>query len=128
MPLFALGGFLSDHTYQSRYFDLRVAARLLEPRVLIRGVVDDQVDDHADAALLRRVGELDEVAEGAVARDHPVVVGDVVAVVAAGRALERHQPDRGDAEPVQVVEAAHQPWKSPMPSPLASMKVPTDRQ
>jgi hypothetical protein len=40
---------------------------------------------HADAALLRAVRELDEVAERAVARIDVVVVGDVVAVVAAGR-------------------------------------------
>jgi hypothetical protein len=53
--------------------------------------------------------ELDEIAERAVARIDRVVVGDVVAVVPAGRFLERHQPDRGDAEPVEVVEPAHQP-------------------
>ena len=75
--------------------------------MLVGGVVDDEVDDHADAALLGAVRELDEVAERAVARIDVVVVGDVVAVVAAGRGLERHQPDRGDAEPVQIVEPAH---------------------
>ena len=32
------------------------------------------------------------------------VVGDVVAVVAAGRGIERQQPQRGDAEVLQVVE------------------------
>ena len=52
--------------------------------MLVGGVVDDEVDDHADAALLGAVGELDEVAERAVARIDAVVVGDVVAVVAAG--------------------------------------------
>ena len=76
--------------------------------MLVRGVVDDEVDEHADAALLGAVGELDEIAERAVARIDAVVVGDVVAVVALRRGLERHQPDRGDAEPVQVVEPAHQ--------------------
>ena len=57
---------------------------------------------------LRAVRELDEVAERAVARIDAVVVGDVVAVVLARRRLERHQPDRRDAEPVQVVEPPHQ--------------------
>jgi hypothetical protein len=32
------------------------------------------------------------------------VVGDVVAVVAAGRRIERQQPQRGDAELLQVAE------------------------
>ena len=76
--------------------------------MLVGGVVDDEVDDDADAALLAAMGELDEVAERAVARIDAVVVGDVVAVVAAGRGLERHQPDRGDAEPVQIVEPPQQ--------------------
>ena len=38
----------------------------------------------------------------------PVVVGDVVAVVLAGRGLEGHQPYRRDAEPVQIIEPAHE--------------------
>ena len=46
---------------------MRQAPRFLEPRMLIRGVVDDEIDDDADAALLRRVRELDEIAERAVA-------------------------------------------------------------
>ncbi len=32
------------------------------------------------------------------------VVGDVVAVVAAGRGIERQQPQRGDAEVLQIAE------------------------
>ena len=32
------------------------------------------------------------------------VVGNVVAVVAAGARIERQQPQRGDAEVVQIVE------------------------
>ena len=75
MPRLARGGFFFDQTYQSRYFELRILARLLEPGMLVRGVVDDEIDEHADAALLGAVGELDEVAEGAVARIDAVVVG-----------------------------------------------------
>ena len=37
------------------------------------------------------------------------VVGDVVAVVAAGRRIERQQPQRGDAEVLQIVELFGQP-------------------
>ena len=37
-----------------------------------------------------------------------VVVGDVVPVVAIGRAVERLQPDAGDAEPGEIVEPARQ--------------------
>ena len=83
MPLFAFGGLLLRPDVPVAILRVGIAARLLEPRVLVGGVVDDEVDDHADAALLGRVGELDEVAERAVARVDAVVVGDVVAVVAA---------------------------------------------
>ena len=39
------------------------------------------------------------------------VVGDVVAVVAAGRGVERQQPQRGDAEILQIAEFLGQPGK-----------------
>ena len=45
-----------------------------------------------------------EVAQRAVVRVDVGVVGDVVAVVAQRRGIERQQPDRGDAEVLQVVE------------------------
>ncbi len=48
-------------------------------------MVDDKVDDHADAALLAAMGELDEIAERAVARIDAVIVGDIVAIIPAGR-------------------------------------------
>ena len=43
----------------------RVATRRLEPRVLVGRVVDDEVDDHPDAAVVGLVDQLDEVAERA---------------------------------------------------------------
>ena len=54
----------------------------LEPRVLVTRVVHDEVDDHADAALVRRVEELVEVLDGADLGEHVGEVGDVVAAVA----------------------------------------------
>jgi hypothetical protein len=86
-------------------------AGLLEPGVLVGGVVHHQVDDYLDAAFVGLVHELHEVAAGAVAGVHAVVVGDVVAVVAVGRGLERGQPDGVDADGVQVVELADQPFE-----------------
>ena len=82
----------------------RVGARLLEPRVVARGVVHDEVGDHADAALVRRVDERAEVVERAVVGMDRVEVGDVVAAVAQRRRVHRQQPDAVDAEPLQVVE------------------------
>ena len=71
-------------------------------------MIDDEVDDDADTALPAAMGEFNKIAERAVARIDAVIIRDVVAVVPAGRRLKRHQPDRGDAEPVQVIQATQQ--------------------
>ena len=81
-----------------------VLAAGLEPRVLVAGVVHDEVDDHADVALVRLVEEVVEVLDGAGLGKDVGVVGDVVAAVAQGRGEERRHPQAVDAQPVQVVE------------------------
>jgi hypothetical protein len=50
----------------------------------IGGMVDDEIDDDADAALPAAMGEFDEVAERAVSRVDAIIVRDVVAIVLAG--------------------------------------------
>ena len=84
------------------------AAGRLEPRVLIGGVVDDELGDDADAAAVRFGDEVIEVVERAVARMDVLVVGDVVAVVSQRRRVERQQPEAVDAEALQVVELLRQ--------------------
>ena len=77
--------------------------------MLIRRVIDDQIHHHMHAALLGAVREFHEIAERTETRVHGIIVGDVVPVVPARRDLKRHQPNGRDPEPLQVVEAAHQP-------------------
>ena len=90
---------------------LRIAARLLEPGRVDRRVVGDEVDDDADAEGVGVLDEVDEVAERPVPLVHAVEIGDVVAVVAVGRWIERLQPDAGDAQARQVVEPPAQPFE-----------------
>ncbi len=85
-----------------------VLAGLLEPRVLVAGVVHDEVDDHAHAALVGGVHELDEVGQVAELRQDGGVVGDVVAAVAQGRLEEGRQPQAVHAQPLQVVQLGGQ--------------------
>jgi hypothetical protein len=89
----------------------RAAAGALEPVVLLRGVVDHQFGDDAQAALARLVDELLEVLHGPEIGIDRAVVGDVVAVVAAGRGIERQQPQRGDAQILEIVELVAEPGK-----------------
>ncbi len=82
-------------------------ARLLEPGMLVGGVVDDQLGDHADAAAVRLRHEAAEVAHAAIGRVDRAVVGYVVAVVAQRRGVERQHPDDVDAKALDIVEALH---------------------
>ncbi len=98
------GSSVSDQTYQSRFRALRIVARLLEPRVIRRRVVHDEVGDHADPALVRLCDELAEVLDGAEVRVDLEEVRDVVAAVLERRLVHRQEPDAVDAEPFEVVE------------------------
>ena len=79
-------------------------AGALEPGVLVGGVVDDELGDDAQAALMGLAHEDAEIRHRAVARIDVAVIGDVVAVVAQRRGIERQQPDRRDAQLLQIVE------------------------
>ena len=81
----------------------------LEPRVLVRRVVDHQLDQHLDVPGVGGRHERLEVLERAVAGVHAPVVGDVVAVVFERRREERQDPQAGDAEPLQVIELLGDP-------------------
>ena len=72
--------------------------------MLVRGVVECQVRDDADAARVRLLQELLEIGHRAVARVNGTVVRDVVAVVAHGRVEHGRQPEAIHAQPFQVVE------------------------
>ena len=76
-----------------------------EPRVLVGRVIDDEVDDDPDAAIVRRADDLDEVAVASESRIDTVEVGDVVAVVTVGTRVERHQPQARHPEVGKVVDA-----------------------
>ena len=101
---------MSLQTYQLRALEFGVAAAgALEPVVLVGGVVDDEFGDDPQAALLGLLDEALEILHGPEIGIDGAVVGDVVAVVAAGRGIERQQPQRGDAELLQIAQLLGQP-------------------
>ncbi len=79
--------------------------------MLIGGVVDHQLGDDADAALVGLIEKRLEAGEVAIGRMDVAVVRDVVAVVAQRRGIERQQPYRRDAEIVDVIEPLHEAGK-----------------
>ena len=66
---------------------------LLEPRVVVRGVVGHDVDDDPDAVGVQPRDELVHVGQGPQARVDVAVVGDVVPAVGERRGVEGAQPD-----------------------------------
>ena len=82
---------------------------LAEPRVLVRRVVRDEVEQQPQPALVRGGDQRVGVGERAEHRLDVGVVGDVVAEVLHRRAVDRRQPGGVDAEPGQVVEARGDP-------------------
>ena len=47
-------------------------------------MVDDEIDNHANAALPAAMGEFDKITKRAVAWVHAIIIGDVIAIVLAG--------------------------------------------
>ena len=79
--------------------------------MLVRGVVDHELGDDAELAPLGFLHEAAEIRERAEIRIDLTIIGDVVAVVAPGRGIERKQPQRGDAEVLQIVELLGQSFE-----------------
>ncbi|MNS97004.1 hypothetical protein D3C72_1313260 [compost metagenome] len=80
---------------------LAVLLGVLEPDVVVAGVVEHAVDDHLDAVLVKLADQALELGVGAEARIDLHVVGRVVLVVRAGLE-ERVEVDRVDAHRLQV--------------------------
>ena len=76
----------------------------LEPRMLIGRVVEDQLDDHLQAAVVRGMQERLEIIQHTVTRMHRDVVGDVVAIIFQRRRKKRQQPETGHAQTLEEIQ------------------------
>ncbi len=100
------------------------SARPLEPRMLVRGVVEYEFDDDAETARVGGAQDGLEILERPVGGVNGSVIGDVVAVVQQGRGKERQQPDRRHAQVAEVIELADQPLEITDPIAVAVGKGP----
>ena len=91
-----------------------------KPRMLIRAVVRDDVDDDPNAERVRLGDERVCVRQRAEDRVDVPVIGDVVTRVRHRRRVPRVEPDRVDAEPSQVgqVRAHAGEIADPVPVPV----------
>ena len=93
--------------------DVEVAVRVVlallgldEPLVLEGRMVDDEVHDDLDAALMRRGEHLVKVRHRAELVHDILIVADIIAVVVVGGFIHRREPDHVDAQLLQVIKAA----------------------
>ena len=79
--------------------------------MLIRRVVQDQLDDDAQTAAVRLLQEVGEVLQRPVARMDARVVRDVIPIVAERRGVHRLQPQAVHAERGEMIELRGQAGK-----------------
>ena len=70
-----------------------------------------KIDQDTKTSLSTSLGELDKVSQRAVAGIDSVIIGNVVAIVATRRGLERKEPDCRYPQALQVIEAAEEASK-----------------
>ncbi len=68
------------------------APRALEPGMLVRGMIDDQLGDYPDIAPVRLADKGLEIGHPPIGRIDVLVIRDVVPVVAQRRRIKRQQP------------------------------------
>ena len=81
--------------------------------MLVRRVIDDQLSEYAQLAPPRFLHEAPEVGHRAEIGIDCAVVGNVIPIVPAGGGIERQQPQRRDAEILEIIEFFRQPCEIP---------------
>src|SRR6266496_1958003 len=82
--------------------------RFLKPRVLVGSMVQNHFDDDANIPLVSSGKKGLKIIQRTVGRIYRPVIGNVVSVISQRRGEKRHQPDRIDAQILQVVELLRQ--------------------
>src|SRR3982751_3460980 len=84
------------------------APGFLEPGILIGSVINDQLGDNAQSALVCGVEERAKIVERSEVWIDVVIIGDVVAVIAQWGWIKGQEPDGGNAELLKIIELLNQ--------------------
>src|SRR5437867_5608826 len=98
------------------------AARFLEPRILIRRMIDHEFGDDTKAALMRCLKKSTEIVECAVIWINIKIIGNVIAIITQWRWIKRQEPNGSDAQLLQIIELLNQTAKIPNAVTVAIMK------
>ena len=84
------------------------APGFLKPRILIGSVIDHQLGDDAQPAIVRGRQKRAKILQRSKVGIDVEIVGNVIPIVTQGRGIKREQPDGGGAQLLQVVELLDQ--------------------
>ena len=79
-------------------------AALDKPGVLVRSVIDHQIEQHLHSQLMRPVQHFFELFKRPVIGMDILVVGDVIAVIRVGRGIDRAEPDAVHAQAFNIFQ------------------------
>ena len=96
--------------------------RFLKPAVLVGGMVQHQVHDDPDVALLRLPDQLFHIFQGPEHRVNVLIIGDIVPVVVLGRPVDRGEPHGVDPQIRQVIQPPDDPRDVADPVPITVLE------
>ena len=83
--------------------------RRLEPRVLIRGVIDDKFNHHLHVAGVGCIQKFLKIADRPITRVDVCVIRNVIPVITQWRREKRQDPKAGNAKILQIVQLGDEP-------------------
>src|SRR5438105_9601736 len=93
--IFVLRGVIAPNVIVSLFRTFGGISRGLEPPVLIRSMIDDELRDHFDITSVCFLQKFLKIFDLAVRRIDAVIVSDVVPIILKRRRIKRQQPDSG---------------------------------
>ena len=99
-------------------------AALDEPFVLIRGVVDHQIQQHLEPELVCAVQHFFELVQRSVVGMYVFVIGNVISVIGVGRWIDGAEPDAVHAQALYVFELVIDAVQVADPVPVSVAEAP----
>jgi hypothetical protein len=73
--------------------------------MVVRGVIGDEVENETNSGIVQSTKKKVEVIKRAEGRVDRAIIRDIVAEISERTSVDRRQPHRVDAEPLQIVNA-----------------------
>ena len=85
-------------------FPVRILQSLLEPFMLVRAMVDDQIHDDVHVPLFCFCQQFIKLLHGAKGRVNSIIIRNVITLIHKGRSINRRDPDNIHTQFLQVIQ------------------------